>query len=153
MSTLRERLDADLKDAMRAKAELKLLIIRTIKSAVKYKEVEGEAKVLDEAGIVGVIMTEIKKRRDAAGEYRAANRPELADKEESEIAVLVSYLPEQLTAEALATEIAACIAEAGAKSAKDMGAVMKLASAKLKGRAEGKAISEAVKNQLAALVP
>jgi uncharacterized protein len=151
MATIRERLDADLKEAMRAKAELKLMIIRAVKSAIKYKEVEGTNKVLDDEGILSVISTEVKKRREAAAEYKAAGRAELAQKEEDEVALLMHYLPEQLSPEALAKEVAACIAEANAKGPKDMGAVMKIASAKLKGKAEGRLISDAVKTQLAAL--
>ena len=151
MATLRERLDADLKDAMRAKDELKLTTIRAIKSAVKYKEVEGEAKVLDESAILGVITTEVKKRRDAAAEYKAANRADLAEKEEKEIGVLQTYLPAQLTPEQLTAEISKAITEAGAKSVKDLGAVMKIVTPRLKGQAEGKAISDEVKAQLSKL--
>jgi uncharacterized protein YqeY len=151
MATIRERLDADLKDAMRAKDEVKLITIRAIKSAIKYKEVEGEAKVLDDAGILTVVTTEVKKRRDAAAEYKAANRADLAEKEEKEIVVLQHYLPAQLSAEQLAGEISKAIAEAGAKSVKDLGAVMKIVTPRLKGQAEGKAISDEVKAQLSKL--
>lgn len=151
MSTVRERLDADLKDAMRAKDEIKLTTIRALKSAIKYKEVEGEAKVLDEAAIIGVITTQVKQRRDAAAEFKAANRTDLAEKEEKEIVVLQAYLPAQLSADELAAQISAAIAEAGAKSVKDLGAVMKIVTPRLKGQAEGKAISEEVKLQLGKL--
>jgi hypothetical protein len=151
MATLRERLDADLKDAMRAKDELKLLTIRAIKSAVKYKEVEAANKVLDEPAIVQVIVTQVKQRRDAATEYRAANRADLAEKEEKEIALLQVYLPTQLSAEQLTAEITKAIGEAAAKSMKDLGAVMKIVTPRLKGQAEGKAISDEVKSQLAKL--
>ena len=151
MATLRERLDADLKDAQRAKDELKLLTIRAVKSAVKYKEVEAANKVLDEPAIVAVIITQVKQRRDAAAEYKAANRVDLADKEEKEIAILQAYLPTQLTAEQLTAEIAKAIGEAAAKSMKDLGAVMKIVTPRLKGQAEGKAISDEVKLQLGKL--
>jgi len=151
MATLRERLDADLKDAMRAKDELKLLTIRAIKSAVKYKEVEAANKVLDEPAIVQVIVTQVKQRRDAAAEYRAANRADLAEKEEKEITLLQVYLPTQLTAEQLTAEITKAIGEAAAKSMKDLGAVMKIVTPRLKGQAEGKAISDEVKLQLGKL--
>ena len=78
---LRERLDADLKAAMKAKDELKLSVVRMLKSAVKYREVEGgKAIALDEGGILQVVATEIKRRRDSVEQYRAGNRPELADK-------------------------------------------------------------------------
>ena len=106
MPTIRERLDADLKDAMRAKDEVKLTTIRAIKSAIKYKEVEGENKVLDDAGILGVLTSEVKKRREASAEFKAANRADLAEKEEKELVVLQGYLPTQLTAEQLTAEVA-----------------------------------------------
>lgn len=151
MATIRERLDADLKDAMRAKDEVKLTTIRAIKSAIKYKEVEGEAKVLDDAGILAVLTTQVKQRRDAVTEYTNANRADLADKELKEIAIIQAYLPAQLSPEQLAAEVAKAIAEAGAKSVKDLGAVMKIVTPRLKGQAEGKAISDEVKTQLGKL--
>lgn len=151
MATIRERLDADLKDAMRAKDEVKLTTIRAIKSAIKYKEVEGEAKVLDDAGILAVLTTQVKQRRDAVTEYTNANRADLAEKELKEIAIIQAYLPAQLSPEQLAAEVAKAIAEAGATSVKDLGAVMKLVTPRLKGQAEGKAISDEVKTQLGKL--
>jgi uncharacterized protein len=151
VATIRERLDSDLKDAMRAKDELKLMTIRAVKSAVKYKEVEGENKVLDEAGIVSILTTLVKQRRDAIEEYTKASRADLAEKEQKEIVILQHYLPAQLSSEALAAEVKKCIEEAQAKSVKDLGAVMKIVTPRLKGQAEGKAISEEVKNQLSKL--
>lgn len=151
MATIRERLDADLKDAMRAKEQLKLDTIRAVKSAIKYKEVEGEAKVLDEPAIIAVLTSMVKQRRDSVDEFTRAGRTELADKELKEIAILQAYLPRQLSAEELAAEVAKAIAEAQATSVKDLGAVMKLVTPRLKGQAEGKAISDEVKTQLAKL--
>lgn len=148
MATLKERLDTELKDAMRAKDELKLSVLRMLKSAIKYKEVEGEARVLDDAGVMTIVGTLIKQRRDSAAQFKDANRLDLAEKEEKEIAVLQTYLPAQLSSEQLAEAVKGCIVEAGAKTLKELGAVMKIASAKLKGQAEGKAISEEVKAQL-----
>jgi uncharacterized protein len=152
MATVRERIDADLKDAMRSKNELHTSVLRMLKSAIKYKEVEpGATGPLDEAAILQVISTLIKQRRDSVDQYKSGGRPELAEKEEQEISVLQSYLPKQLTADELRAEVQAAISEVGAKSAKDMGAVMKHLSPKLQGRAEGRAISEEVKNQLSKL--
>jgi uncharacterized protein YqeY len=151
MATIRERLDADLKDAMRAKEQLKLDTIRAVKSAIKYKEVEGEAKVLDEPAIIAVLTSMVKQRRDSVDEFTRAGRTELAAKELKEIAILQAYLPRQLSAEELAAEVAKAIAEAQATSVKDLGAVMKLVTPRLKGQAEGKAISDEVKTQLAKL--
>jgi uncharacterized protein YqeY len=151
MATIRERLDSDLKDAMRARDELRLNTIRAIKSAIKYKEVEGANKVLDEVGILGIVTTLVKQRRDSIEEFTRASRQDLADKEQKELAILQQYLPAQLSAEQLAAEVAKAIAEAGAKSVKDLGNVMKLVTPRLKGQAEGKAISDEVKGQLSKL--
>ncbi|ATB32047.1 GatB/YqeY domain-containing protein [Melittangium boletus] len=151
MATLKERIDADLKDAMRSKQELKLSVLRMLKSAVKYKEVEPGASALDDAGVLQVIGTLIKQRRDSIEQFKAGGHADRAEAEEKEIAVLQAYLPQQLTADELRAEVQAAISAAGAKSAKDMGAVMKLLTPKLQGRAEGRVISEEVKSQLSKL--
>ncbi|NTX33226.1 GatB/YqeY domain-containing protein [Myxococcus sp. CA033] len=151
MATLKERLDADLKDSMRAKTETRTTVIRAIKSAIKYKEVEPGASALDDAGVLTVVAGLIKKGRDSVEQFKAGNRPEMAEKEEAEIAILQSYLPQQLTPDELAAAVQASIAEVGATSAKDMGLVMKNLTPKIQGKAEGRAISEAVKAQLAKL--
>ena len=151
MPTLKERIDADLKDAMRNKKELELSVLRMLKSAVKYKEVEPGASALDDAGVMKVIATLVKQRRDSVEEYKKAARPELAQKEEQEISVLQSYLPQQLTPQELEAQVQAAITESGAKGPKDMGAVMKAVGPRIAGRAEGKAVSEAVKAALAKL--
>ncbi|NMO23350.1 GatB/YqeY domain-containing protein [Pyxidicoccus fallax] len=151
MATLKERIDADLKDAMRSKNELTTSVLRMLKSSVKYKEVEPGASALDDAGIQSVITGLIKQRRDSIDQFKAGGRPELAEKEEAEIGVLQNYLPKQLTAEELTAAVQAAIAEVGAKGPKDMGAVMKNLNPKLQGKAEGRAISEAVKAELAKL--
>lgn len=152
MATLRERIDTELKDAMRSKDETTLSTLRMLKSAVKYKEVEPGAKgPLDDAAVLQVIGTLIKQRRDSVEQYKAANRPELAEKEESEIAVLQRYLPAQLSPDELRAEVQKAIAESGAQSPKDMGLVMKALMPRVQGKAEGKVISEEVKAQLAKL--
>lgn len=151
MPTLKEQLDASLKDAMRARDELTTNTLRAMKSAIKYKEVEGEARSLDDAGILPVLVTLVKQRRDSVEEYTKAGRKDLADKELAEIAVIQRFLPQQLSPEALAQRVAEAIAEAKATSVKDLGAVMKIVTPRLKGQAEGKAISEEVKAQLAKL--
>jgi uncharacterized protein YqeY len=148
--TLRERLDADLKEAMRAKDQLRLDVVRAVKSAVKYREVEGDkAVVLDEPAILQVVGTEIKKRRDAAEQFRAAHREELAAKEEAELVLLQAYLPAQLSPEELARKVDEAIARTGAKGPRDMGAVMKALLPEVQGKADGKAVSELVKQRLA----
>ncbi len=151
MATLKERIDAELKDAMRSKNELLTSVLRMLKSAIKYKEVEPAGKALDDAGVLSVIATLIKQRRDSADQFRAGGRSELAEKEEKEIALLQGYLPKQLSSQELSTEVQGAIAAAGAKGPRDMGAVMKLLMGKIQGRAEGKAISDELKSQLAKL--
>ena len=116
--TLRQKLDEDLKAALRAREDLRLQVIRGVKSAVRYREVEGEkAVVLDEAGILQVIGSEIKKRRDSVEQYRAGGREDLAIKEEAEIAILQGYLPAQLSPDELARKVDEVIGKVGAKGA------------------------------------
>jgi uncharacterized protein YqeY len=148
--TLREKLDADLKEAMRAKDQVRVDTVRAIKSAIKYKEVEGgEVKTLDDAGVLKVVQAEIKKRRDAIDQYKAAGRPELAEKEEREAAILLVYMPQQMTEAEIEAVVVAAIAEAGATGPKDMGAVMKLVQPQVAGKADGRVVSETVKRKLA----
>jgi len=151
MPTIKERIDADLKDAMRSKNELATSVLRMLKSSIKYKEVEPGAAALDDTKVLQVIATLVKQRRDSAEQFKTGGRADLAEKEEKEISILQGYLPAQASAEEMAQIIRAAITEANAKSPKDMGAVMKLVNPKLQGRAEGKAISEAVKAELAKL--
>lgn len=147
---LREQLDADLKTALREKDPIRLSTIRMIKSAMKYKETEAGAKgPLDDAGILQVISSEIKKRRDAIAEYEKGGRTDLADKEKAEIAVLEGYLPEPLTEQELAAIVDQAIAESGAQGPKDMGKVMKLVTPRTQGRADGKVVADLVKRKLA----
>ena len=147
MATLRERLDDDLKTAARAKDEPRLTLIRALKSAITYKEIElGSA--LDDAGVVAVIGSMVKQRRDSVEQFTAGGRAELAARESAEIAHLQGYLPQQLSRDQLLALVYAAIAESGAKSPKEMGAVMKLLKPRIAGRAEGKAVSEAVQARL-----
>jgi uncharacterized protein YqeY len=144
---LKEQLDAELKTAMREKDQVKLSTVRMLKSAIKYREIEL-MKPLDDAGIQVVISSEVKRRRDAIEQYRAGNRPELAEKEEAEIVVLQGYLPQQLTTDELRAKVDAAMAAVGAQGMKDMGKVMKALMPEVQGRAEGSAVSEMVKARL-----
>ena len=149
MPSLKERIDADLKDAMRSKDELGTSVLRMLKSAVKYKEVEPGGHALEDSGVLAVIQSLIKQRRDSVEQFLAGKRTDLAEKEEKEIAKLQSYLPAQMSPDELRAEVRAAIAQVGAKGPKDMGAVMKALMPKVQGKAEGKAVSEAVKAELA----
>ena len=145
--SLKERLDQDLKTAMREKAQLRLDTIRMLKSAIKYREIEL-MKPLDDAGIQGVIASEVKRRRDAVEQYKAGHRQDLADKEDAEIAILQAYLPQQLTADELRAKVEAAVQAVGAQGMKDMGKVMKALLPEVQGRAEGAVVSELVKARL-----
>jgi len=149
MSTL-NKIDNDLKDAMRAKDTAKLGVLRMLKAAIKNAAIEkgGAAAVLDEAETAAVIRKQVKQRQDSIEGYEKGNRPELAAAERAEIDILNTYLPQALSAEAIATLVHEAIAEAGATSRKDMGAVMKLVNAKAAGRADGRALSTEVQKQL-----
>jgi uncharacterized protein len=146
---LKERLDAEMKAAMKEKDAPKLSVIRMLKSAVKYREIEL-MKTLDDAGIQGVIASEIKRRRDSVEQYRQGAREDLAQKEEAEIAVLQAYQPAQLSPDELNKLVDAAISRSGAQGPKDMGKVMKELLPEVQGKAEGKAVSDLVKQKLAA---
>jgi len=146
---LKDQLDADLKSAMKDKDALKLSVVRMLKSAIKYREIEL-MKPLDDAGVQAVIASEIKRRRDSVEQCRQGGREDLASKEESEIALLQAYLPAQLSPEELGKLVDAAIQRVGAQGPKDMGKVMKELLPEVQGKAEGKAVSELVKQKLAA---
>ena len=145
---LKEQLDADLKDAMRARDRTRLETVRAIRGAVKNKEIEVGAP-LGEPEVLRVIRTLVKQREEAIERYREAARPDLADQEAAERAVLESYLPAAPDEAAVETVVAAVIAELGAASPRDMGRVMKEALARLGPGADGKLVSQAAKRRLA----
>jgi uncharacterized protein YqeY len=146
-----ERIDHDLKEAMKAREAERLGVIRMLKSALKNVAIEkgGLHFILDDATALAVVRKEMKKRQDSIESFEKGGRPELAAKEKSEAAILAAYLPQALSAEELTALVAACIAETGAISKKEMGAVMKLANERAAGRADGRALSAAVNAALA----
>ena len=144
-----DKISEDLTAAMRAKDQLRLDTLRMTKAALMNREVEKK-RGLDDAESQQVVVSMIKQRRDSVEQFRNGGRPELADKEAAEIAILEAYLPPPVDAAELERIVREVIAETGASSAKDMGRVMKGVMAKLAGRtADGKIISELVKQQLA----
>ncbi|HEY5792884.1 MAG TPA: GatB/YqeY domain-containing protein [Chthoniobacterales bacterium] len=148
--SLNQQIDNDLKDAMRAKDAVKLGVVRILKSAVKYAAIEkhGAEGQLEDPEVVAVIRKQIKQRQDSIESFEKAGRVELAAGEKNEMAILEGYLPKALAAEELAALVAAAIAEAGATSKQQMGAVMKIANLKAAGRADGRALSAEVQKQL-----
>jgi len=146
--SLKEQLEADLKSAMKDRDQLKLSVVRMLKSAVKYREIEL-MKSLDDEGIQAVVGSELKRHRDSVEQFRQGGREDLASKEEAEIALLQRYQPVQLSSEELAALVDGVIARVGARGPKDMGRVMKELLSEVQGRAEGKAVSDLVKQRLA----
>ena len=145
--SIKDQLTADMKDAMRARAQLKLETLRMVIAAIKNKEIEKKAE-LDDRGAVAIISTLVKQRREAASMYRDAGRDELADKEEEEIGFLKDYLPKELSREELILAVDAVIKETGASSLADMGKVMKGVMSSVGGQAEGRMVNEVVKERL-----
>jgi uncharacterized protein YqeY len=150
--TISERIDSDLKDAMRAKEAGKLGVLRMLKSAMKYAAIEksGAEGQLDDAEAMQVIRKQVKQRQDSIESFESGGRPELATKEKEELAMLSAYLPQQMSGDELAAAVREAVAEVGATSRAQMGAVMKVLQTKLAGRADGKILSQEVQRQLAA---
>src|SRR5437763_3002955 len=146
--TLPEQIDSDLKDAMRAKDAGKLAVLRGLKSALKYAAIEKAGAGLDDAAAVQVIRKQVKQRQDSIEQFEKGGRPELAAKEKKELEILNAYLPKGLSSEELSTLVRETIAEIGATSKAQMGAVMKALQAKVAGRADGKTLSAEVQRQL-----
>lgn len=153
MTNLKEQLHTDLTAAIKAKDSLTSGTLRMVLAAITNEEVSGkEARVLDDQDMITVLNREAKKRKEAATAYDEAKRPELADKERSELKIIQAYLPAALSDEDLAKIIANAVAEvaaAGSTGPSAMGAVMKLVSPQVAGRADGGAVAAAVKSALA----
>lgn len=146
--SLKDRITEDMKAAMRAKDSDRLLTIRGLLAAVKQKEVD-ERIVVDDAALVAIVDKLIKQRKDSISQFAAAGRDDLVAKETAELGVLQVYLPERLSAEAVAEKVKAIVAELGASGPGDMGKVMAAAKAALGNSAEMSAVSAAVKAALA----
>jgi len=148
--TLQQRVDSDLKEAMRAKDATKLNVLRMLKSALKYAAIaksDAEAELSD-AEAVQVIRKQAKQRQDSIESFEKGGRAELAEKEKEELAILNTYLPQGMTPDELAKVVRETIAELGATSKAQMGAVMKALQGKVGGRADGKTLSSEVQKQL-----
>ncbi len=149
--SLTAKIDQEVKEAMIARAADRLSVLRMLKAAVKNAAIEkgGADAVSTDEEVLAVVRKEVKKRQDSVTSFEAGGRPELAEKEKAEISVLQTYLPAELPVEELEKIVDAAIAEAGATSKQQMGAVMKLAQAKAAGRADGKTLSQLVQKRLA----
>jgi uncharacterized protein YqeY len=145
--TLKERIQEEMKSAMRAKDAARLLVIRLLLAALKQKEVD-ERLELSDADVLGVIEKMLKQRRESIAQYEKAARQDLADQEKFEIGVLNAYLPQQMGEAEIAQAVAAAVGEAGAAGVKDMGKVMALLKPRLDGRADMGKVSALVKAKL-----
>lgn len=145
--SLKEKLNEDLKQAMRDKEVVKRDSIRAINTMIKQVEVD-ERRVLDDAEVIKLVQRGIKQREEAISQYRAASRDDLVQKEQEQVDVFMLYLPKQLSNEELESGMKEIISEVGATSLKDMGKVMGVASKKFAGVADGKRINEMVKKLL-----
>ncbi len=148
--TLQERIDSDLKDAMRAKDAARLGVLRMLKSALKYSAIEkaGAESQLDDTEAAQVIRKQVKQRQDSIESFEKGGRPELAEKEKDELAILRAYLPQGLSVDELSKIVRETIGEVGATSKAQMGAVMQALQVKIAGRADGKTVSQEVQRQL-----
>lgn len=144
-----EKIQKDIVESMKARQELRLSTLRMVKSALKNKEIDKRA-ALDEKEELQILSTLIKQRKDSVEQFTKGNRPELAQKETEEIAIIEAYMPKSVGEDEIVTTVKAVIAEMGAPTMKDMGTVMKNAMAKFGGaRVDGKVVSETVKRELA----
>lgn len=148
--TLQERVDSDLKEAMRAKDTRKLGVLRMLKSALKYATIakSGAEAQLSEAEAAQVVRKQAKQREDSIESFEKGGRSDLAAKEKEELSILNTYLPQAMNSDELAKVVRETIAETGATSKAQMGGVMKALQAKVAGRADGKTLSQEVSRQL-----
>jgi hypothetical protein len=142
-----ERLDEDLKTAMKSRDDLRVQVLRMLKSDLRYKKIELARELTDEDAIA-VLSSSVKKRRDSIEEFRRGGREDLATAEAAEITIIQGYLPEQLSEEEVYALVDKAIAQTGARTIKDLGAVMKILMPDVRGRADGKIVNTAVRARL-----
>jgi len=147
MSSIKERLASDMKQAMRDKDNVRKDTLRMLRAAIQRREVD-ERTELDETQVLAVIEKQVKQARDSIAQFEQGGRDDLAEKEKKELEVLITYLPEQLSADEIEQHIRAVIEETGASSMQDMGKVMGKLKPILQGKADMAAVSASIKNQL-----
>ena len=145
--SLMEKLTADMKEAMKHGEKERLSVIRLVRGAVRQAEIDGK-KTLSDDEIISVITKEVKMRRDSIEEFERGGRSDLVEKTQVEIAILMPYLPAQLSPDEVKQIVETAVAEVGATTAKDMGTVMGILMPRVKGRADGKLVNEIVRSLL-----
>ncbi|MHB8084998.1 MAG: GatB/YqeY domain-containing protein [Dehalococcoidia bacterium] len=148
--SLQEKLNTDLKTAMRARDEVRMLVLRSLLSAMNYAEIAKQKK-LDDGGIIEVISKEIKQRRESIEAYEKGNRPDLVKQEKAEMAVLQEYMPAQMGREEITALVQKVIEEVGAKGAGEKGKVMQKLMPQVKGKADGGEVNNIVTELLGKL--
>lgn len=149
--TLEERIEADIKEAMKAKAEIKVSTLRMLKAGMKNLAIEKKAEKIEDKDVMNIIARQIKQHKDSIDGFTKGNRQDLVDKEASELKILESYMPKTLSADELKSIVLSAIAAVGAKGRADMGKVMKAAMEEAKGAADGKMLSQMVSEELVKL--
>src|SRR3989344_3485503 len=147
LAMLKEKLQQEMKDALKSGDSQKRTLLGMVLSAVKNKEIEKRNELTDE-DVISVISSEIKKRKDAIEQYEKGGRPELAEGERKEAEMLMAYMPEQMSEDDVRVEVKKAIAETGAKDMKEMGKIIGTVMAKIKGKADGQMVSRIVKEEL-----
>lgn len=147
---LHQKINQDFKDALKSGDQLRRSVLAMLKTTLLNKAIEKKSKdePLDDGTVESIISSEVKKRRDAAAQYAKGGRSDLAVKEEQEAAILLSYLPQQLTEEEIEKLVGAAIAQVGAASEKDFGKVMSVLAPQVKGKADGTMVARIVKEKL-----
>lgn len=148
--TLFDKIQADLKQAMLGKDALRTSVLRLLVSAARYYQEEKSLKALGDEDILQVLKRQVKQRRDSIESFASANRPDMAEKERQELAILENYLPQQMSEAEITALVKAAIAETGAVSKAQAGLVMKSVMPKLQGRADGKLVNQIVMKLLGA---
>ena len=148
MSTLKDKINDDMKAAMRAKDAARLLTLRGLLAALKQKEVDERIE-LDDVAVIAIVDKLVKQRKDSIAQFTAGGRQDLVDKETAELAVLEAYLPQRMSADEVAAAVAQIVADLGASGPGDMGKVMAAVKAQLAGKADMGQVSAAVKAALA----
>lgn len=147
MGTLKERLEADLAEALRSRNETEKSALRMLLSALRYAEIEQQ-RPLDDAAIIAVLQKQAKLRRESIAEFERGGRTDLAAKERAELALIERYLPQQATHEEIEEAARRVIAETGATSLRDLGKVMPKLMTEFSGRADGRLVNEVVRRLL-----
>ena len=145
---LKDQIPEDLKNALRNKNTLELSVLRMLQSALKNREIDNKKETLSDEDVIGVVGSEIKKRRDAVKEFEKVNRADAADQENAEIEILMKYMPQQMNEDEIRAVVTSAIEETNAESMKDIGNVMKVLMPRVKGKADGSVVNKIVREML-----